>query len=284
MGSERLQKLVYDDPSTAVIELFSGEGFLSPGGPEEVAEMLGPVDITDKTVLDFGCGIGGIDIALIRNHRAGKVVGIDVSEAAIRQARERASKHGIEHRLAFQLIEPGRLPFDDATFDIGFSSGAILFVPDKAEIFRELFRVLRLGGWLVVNDWYRSEAEFSIKVQEWVQMTGSEHMETLKNTRKIVEECGFKQITTRERNAWYREQVDRELACLRDAYDTIVELVGEEEARSWINAGQLRKVAVHEGHIRPAHLKGAKMIRMHEAHPSLPRDRWLSSGTDQPRR
>ena len=36
-----------------------GEGFLSPGGKEEIDEILKGIDLTDKKVLDFGCGTGG---------------------------------------------------------------------------------------------------------------------------------------------------------------------------------------------------------------------------------
>ena len=36
-----------------------GAGFLSPGGPEEVTEILKTVDVAGKSVLDIGCGVGG---------------------------------------------------------------------------------------------------------------------------------------------------------------------------------------------------------------------------------
>ena len=47
-------------------KLLWGEGFLSPGGPCEVAELVKEVEISDRDVLDFGSGLGGIDLLLAR--------------------------------------------------------------------------------------------------------------------------------------------------------------------------------------------------------------------------
>ena len=48
-----------------------GDGYLSPGGPEEVARVLEGIDLTGLTVLDIGCGAGGITVDLVRRHGAG---------------------------------------------------------------------------------------------------------------------------------------------------------------------------------------------------------------------
>lgn len=63
----------YPPQMIAMLEAVWGEGFLSPGGPDEVARVIGPHDLTGKSVLDIGCGAGGIDQALVRNHAAGHV-------------------------------------------------------------------------------------------------------------------------------------------------------------------------------------------------------------------
>ena len=55
-----------------------GEGFLSPGGPEEVAEIITGLDVSGKTLLDIGFGTGGPSITLARDHNAAKVIGIDI--------------------------------------------------------------------------------------------------------------------------------------------------------------------------------------------------------------
>ena len=57
----------YDDAFVARLELLWGEGFLSPGGAQEVAELLSGFDLKSKRVLDIGCGIGG-GLILIADH------------------------------------------------------------------------------------------------------------------------------------------------------------------------------------------------------------------------
>ena len=71
----------------AMLESVWGQGFMSPGGADEVARVVGGHDLTAKTVLDIGCGAGGIDIALVRNHGAGYVVGLDVEGSVLTHAR-----------------------------------------------------------------------------------------------------------------------------------------------------------------------------------------------------
>ncbi|TIW19952.1 MAG: SAM-dependent methyltransferase, partial [Mesorhizobium sp.] len=51
----------YPKKLTDALELIWGEGMLSPGGPEKVADMLEGMDISGRHVLDIGSGLGGID-------------------------------------------------------------------------------------------------------------------------------------------------------------------------------------------------------------------------------
>jgi hypothetical protein len=52
----------YAKDFTDALQFMWGDGFLSPGGPEEVAEMLAGIDLSGKRVLDIGSGLGGIDL------------------------------------------------------------------------------------------------------------------------------------------------------------------------------------------------------------------------------
>ena len=70
--------VLYDEPHIEFLEAMWGQGYLSPGGPEEVARVLEGIDLRGVTVLDIGCGSGGIAVDLVRNHGAGRVIGIDV--------------------------------------------------------------------------------------------------------------------------------------------------------------------------------------------------------------
>ncbi|HCH99470.1 MAG TPA: SAM-dependent methyltransferase, partial [Alphaproteobacteria bacterium] len=60
------EEMLYDDVHIALLEDIWGEGFLSPGGPDEVARVLEGLDLSGKTVLDIGCGSGAIAVLLAR--------------------------------------------------------------------------------------------------------------------------------------------------------------------------------------------------------------------------
>ena len=147
----------YAKDFTDALQFMWGDGFLSPGGPEEVAEMVAGLDLTGKRVLDVGSGLGGVDILLAAKHGAAEVVGIDVEPQLVKSARALISAKGLAERVRFQLVEPGPLPFPDARFDVVFSKDAMVHIEDKAALYAEVLRVLKPGGWFTAADWLWAE-------------------------------------------------------------------------------------------------------------------------------
>ena len=108
----------YDAQLMALLEGIWGEGFMSPGGTDEVDRYLDGVDLAGCRVLDIGCGLGGIDIHLLRRHAAAHVTGIDVEANLIERSVGLAEKYGLAERAEFICVEPGPLPFTERSFDI----------------------------------------------------------------------------------------------------------------------------------------------------------------------
>jgi ubiquinone/menaquinone biosynthesis C-methylase UbiE len=99
----------------------------------------------DRAVLDAGCGVG-YGSAILAHAGASRVVGIDLSEAAIASARERAG------RVArFTMGDLCQLPFSDNEFDLITCFEAIEHVIDPFAVLDELKRVLRGDGVLLVS-------------------------------------------------------------------------------------------------------------------------------------
>src|SRR4051812_37630436 len=143
----------YDETAIRFLAALWGEGYLSPGGPEEVDRVVAGLDLRGKRILDIGCGSGGIALHLIERHGAGHVTGFDVEGPVIAAARERARSKGLATRAAFVHGPPGPLPFADASFDVVFSKDALLHLADKDVLFREIFRLVKPGGAFAASDW-----------------------------------------------------------------------------------------------------------------------------------
>lgn len=89
----------YAKDFTDALQFMWGDGFLSPGGPEEVGEMVDGIDLVGRRVLDIGSGLGGVDALLATTHGAAEVIGIDVEEQPAESARALISARGLTDRV-----------------------------------------------------------------------------------------------------------------------------------------------------------------------------------------
>ncbi len=143
----------YSKAFVAALQFMWGEGFLSPGGPEEVAALLQGEDLRGRRVLDIGSGVGGVDALLVTRHGADEVVGTDVEFALVAEATARVAAKGLSHRICFVAVDPGPLPFADECFDLVLSKDSMVHIADKSALYREVLRVLKPGCPFVASDW-----------------------------------------------------------------------------------------------------------------------------------
>src|SRR3954452_21487733 len=140
--------LRYDVAELAMLPEGCTSRFAGVGNPLRI----GPVS-RGETVLDHACG-AGMDalLAARRVGPAGRVIGVDMTPEMRQAALEAADQAGLGSIVEIREGFFEQLPVDDETIDVVLSNGVVNLSPDKAQVFREIHRVLRPGGRLYLAD------------------------------------------------------------------------------------------------------------------------------------
>jgi len=163
---------------------------LGCGNPRAIASIK-----PGETILDLGSG-GGFDcfLAAAETGESGHVIGIDMTPTMISKARGNAVK-GMFHQVEFRLGEIEHLPVADGCVDVIISNCVINLSPDKDQVFKEAFRVLKPGGRLAISDVVAS-TELPEDIREDLAlysgcMAGASQISELQN---ILQKNGFENI------------------------------------------------------------------------------------------
>jgi phosphatidylethanolamine/phosphatidyl-N-methylethanolamine N-methyltransferase len=131
---------------------------LHPGRVDAIRRMaIKPGD----RVLEVGVGTG-INAALYPSDCS--VTGIDLSSSMLEKARERVARKGVRNVRLLQM-DAANLKFADDTFDIVYAPYVISVVPDPVAVTREMIRVCRPGGRIVILNHFRSKS----RVGAWLE-------------------------------------------------------------------------------------------------------------------
>jgi SAM-dependent methyltransferase len=164
---------------------------LGCGNPTALASLK-----KGETVLDLGSG-AGFDCFLAANKvgKDGKVIGVDMTPAMIKKAKENAKKNGYTN-VEFRHGDIENLPITENSVDVIISNCVINLSPDKKQVFQEAFRVLKPGGRIIVSDIVlHKELPDYVKnsVEAYVGCIAGASLKS--EYLKFIKEAGFKEIT-----------------------------------------------------------------------------------------
>lgn len=114
-------------------------------------KAIGEVEaVAPAVILDVATGTADVAIALARRLPSARITGIDLSEGMLAVGRRKVAKAGLEQRIALQQADCLRLPFADGSFDCITVAYGVRNFEHLLDGYREMTRVLRRGGRLVV--------------------------------------------------------------------------------------------------------------------------------------
>ncbi len=251
----------YDDRHIALLETLWGEGYLSPGGPEEVARVIEGLPLVGCHLLDIGCGSGAVAVSLVRDHGAAHVTGIDIEAPVCAASQRRVGAANLANRITIRKVDPGPLPFEDATFDVVFSKDSIIHIPDKEALCEDVFRVLKPGGWFAASDWLISHDDApSPEMAHYIALEDLDFaMASPARYEKALMAAGFGHITLTNRNPWYAEVAQEELNRLTGLERKVLEAAhGSDLIDASIKTWSAMIKVLQSGEHCPHHLRAQK--------------------------
>ena len=259
----------YKDRVIEGMQMLYGKGFLSPGGAPEVDLMLDGVDLTDLSVLDLGCGLGGATLMLAREHNAGHVTGIDVEADSIERTRVAVEAAGVSDQVTLTHVSPGPMPFEDGQFDVVFCKDVVCHMTDKAAFLTEPSRVLKPAGRLFCADFFEGVGEngphpgaeaFAGYVRETVAYGLTFHFEPQAVYDQALRAAGFKDLEFIDHCGPSTDISRRDLKRLAGPEGERVKgLLGDDMFATRVRASTFRKKALESGGLEHFHMRARRL-------------------------
>jgi ubiquinone/menaquinone biosynthesis C-methylase UbiE len=223
-------------------EIWSSSGTTEHlGGVAATQRLLEACGVeSGQVVLDLGCGTGYTACILAGKHGA-QVVAVDIRFPGLQEAEQRVASRELAPRVVLVQADAHHLPFRAGAFDAAVAESVLVFC-SAAQVAAEIARTLRAGGAFGANELtllQTPQVELVHLLQETLGIRAVQEAEW----RNLLEEAGFRQISSQVQNFRWREQMAGHLAAdgVRGYISAMVRgLANVKASRVFLNRRMLR--------------------------------------------
>lgn len=155
-------------------------------------------------ILDVGSGVGGPSRRLALEFGC-RVTGLDLIAEYCRVAQILTDRLGLADRISYRQGNALDMPFDDASFDVVWTQHTAMNIPDKPQLYAEIWRVLRPGGSLAIDDVLAGSGGPVHFPVPWAREPSISFLASPDEMRLLLEEVGFEILSWRDTTGLGRE-------------------------------------------------------------------------------
>jgi ubiquinone/menaquinone biosynthesis C-methylase UbiE len=179
------------DPAHPTIEALAPYDQFHGRGLEATEDMAALVVVRQSDhLLDVGSGLGG-PARWLSTRFGCRITGIDLTPEFCAIAEHFTRLIGLDARVDFQAGNALEMPFDGATFDGAYSMFVSMNIADRARLYREIHRVVKPGGWLVLSEIARGVEGDVLYPMPWAATAAQSFLSTAEDTQKGLLRAGF---------------------------------------------------------------------------------------------
>lgn len=149
----------------------------------------GRIDLSEKRVIDLGCGLGGRTV-FYATLGPDEIVGVDILGKNIIKSKKFATEKDLAHLTKFEVADAGKLAYEDASFDIAFSENSFEHYPDPGGVLTETGRILKPGGLFIIN-FSQWGAPNGHHLENWASLSWAHLVLGTDELLKLTEEAGM---------------------------------------------------------------------------------------------